>query len=153
VGRLPNPSSTLPPGYYHIVVSETGTGIKGETRRFHINQPDFEAAEPGNFENLRRGQTQTIRWNAPDLRGRIHIEAWYRFGLNYSDERIRYMRLFTDVSNSGSRDWTVFPRPGSGHSEANAPPTGNRCYWSLRFISADCPGLFVDGGTFLIEQR
>jgi len=149
VGNLLNPASILFAGTYRIEVS-TGTGTRGETRAFQINKPAFEVTEPHSGENLRRGHTKTIRWNAPDVRGHLNIEAHY-LKPDPGSFWVLYQRIFTDIRNTGSRDWTIWPRPGAGGGEVDPPPTGNSVSWKIRIISVDCPHLFAESGSFILN--
>ena len=147
VGRLSDPESTMLSGEYQIEVSETGTGVKGLTRTFSIVRPAILVFEPRLNETLRRDLYKEIRWVPDELRGRVHIEAWYVV----EGRTILYTRLFADIRNSGSQYWHVFPPPDRGHSEANPPPTGRNTGWFIRLVSAECPGFHVDSRPFFIE--
>jgi hypothetical protein len=156
VGRLANPSARFPnvrDTRFRFQIGGRGTdgrGVVALSRWFEIIQPEIIISEPHNGERLRRGNTKTIRWNAPELRGNVHIEA-YCISTTPGSFYSMYERIFSNTSNDGHQDWRIWPRPRVGNAEINPPPTGDSYRWAIRLISATCPWIFVQVEQFIIE--
>lgn len=156
VGRLANPDSRFPVTEgqrFSFQIGGRGTDgqvIISDSRRFEIITPALAITEPHWGERLIRGDNKTIRWNAPDLQGMVHIEAWYRRAPSESFRK--YKRIGESVPNLGHYSWIVFKPHNSSVTEMYGPPTEAGSAWVIRIISQRCPWLYAVGPQFTVRE-
>ena len=155
VGQLPNRNSPFPAvAGQRFCFQIGGRGDDGRAviatgRWFQIVQPGINLSEPHAGERLERGGSKTIRWSAPDLRGGVHIEAYYRRVGGGS--LTKYVRLFENTANDGHQGWRIWDRPHGMTGSLDGPPSGGDFRWFIRVLSARCFWLFADGPEFILE--
>jgi len=156
VGQLADPAATFPDvAGKRFCFQIIGNGVGGErvievTRWFEIVCPEITVIAPRSGAHLHRGDRTTILWSAPDLRGKVHIRAYYR-RLNRTEYHNYGSQVFSSISNNGHVEWTVLPRP-SGSGELSPPPTGADYRWVIRVVSERFPRISADSPEFIVED-
>ena len=149
VGNFEHASvSLIPPDgvKYKVVIRDRDSSTEGESPEFTVHRPSVTVLEPVGG-TVHRGDHKTIRWRTgPGFVGNVDVELYIVDGGSFR----RFDQLRTNVRDLGSVSWHVYPNPGIGEAELDAPPTPRQYF--IRIVSSRCRTVFGDGAQFTLER-